>query len=95
MSDELYEKCEMCSQEGIRYVHIMKHHQYARQLRVGCMGAEKMENDYLAPRTRESIFRNRHNRKINFLKREWQIRGNGNLVLKYKGRYITHAKSIQ
>ena len=31
--------------------------------------------------------------KMNFLKREWQLRVNGNLVLKYKGRYITIMRS--
>ena len=91
--DELYEQCEMCRQEGIRYVHIMKHPEYADNLRVGCICAQKMENDYTAPRERENDLRNRHNRKINFLKREWQSRANGNLVLKYKGRYITIMQS--
>ncbi|MEF9893763.1 MAG: hypothetical protein RR738_10565 [Anaerorhabdus sp.] len=90
---ELYEECEMCNQEGIRYVHIMEHPQYDRQLRVGCVCAEKMENDYFAPRDRENALKNRHSRKINFLKRDWQYRANGNLVLKYKGRYITIMQS--
>lgn len=86
---ELYEQCEMCSQEGIRYVHIMEHPRYEDQLRVGCMCAEKMESDYAAPREREKYLKNRHNRKMNFLKREWEGRANGNMVLKYKGKYIT------
>lgn len=90
---ELYEECEMCNQEGIRYVHIMEHPQYDRQLRVGCVCAEKMENDYFAPRDRENALKNRHSRKMNFLKRDWQYRTNGNLVLKYKGRYITIMQS--
>lgn len=87
--EELYEQCEMCRQEGIRYVHIMEHPEYVGHLRVGCVCAQKMENDYYAPRDRENTLRNRHNRKMNFLKHEWQLRSNGNLVLKYKGRYIT------
>ena len=53
---EIYEECEMCNQEGIRYVHIMEHPQYEGQLRVGCVCAEKMENDYYAPRDRENEF---------------------------------------
>lgn len=90
---ELYEQCEMCRQEGIRYVHIMEHPEYDGHLRVGCVCAEKMENDYSAPRDRENSLRNRHNRKMNFLKREWDFRANGNFVLKYKGRYITIMQS--
>lgn len=90
---ELYEMCEMCNQEGIRYVHVMEHPEYEGQLRVGCICAENMENDYIAPREREKNLRNRQKRKMNFLKNDWQYRANGNMVLKYKGRYITIMKS--
>ena len=86
---ELYEECEMCNQEGIRYVHIMEHPEYEGQLRVGSICAEKMENDYVAPRAREKDLKNRHNRKMNFLKRNWIFKANGHTVLKYKGKYIT------
>lgn len=91
---DLYEVCEMCSQEGIRYIHIMEHPNFDGQLRVGCICAEKMENHYTRPRERERNLINRHKRKMNFLKREWECRANGNLVLKYKGEYITimHSK---
>ena len=94
---ELYEKCEMCNQEGIRYVHIMEHPKYDGQLQVGCICAEKMENEYTAPREREKNLKNRHKRKMNFLKRDWECRSNGNIVLKYKGNYITimHSKYNQ
>ena len=51
-----------------------------------------MENEY-APKMRETELRNRHNRKMNFLRRVWQERANGNLVLKYKGDYITIMRS--
>lgn len=90
---ELYEQCQMCNQEGIRYVHIMEHPAYDGQLRVGCVCAEKMENDYSTPRERENAMKNRHYRKMNFLKRDWQSRANGYLVLKYKGKYITIMRS--
>ena len=37
-SDEIdYEQCEMCGNEKIRYVHIMKHDNYFKELRVGCV----------------------------------------------------------
>lgn len=91
--EELYEQCEMCNQEGIRYVHIMEHPDFKGQLRVGCICAEKMEIDYTTPKKRENNLRNRYNRKINFLKQLWEIHANGNLVLKYKGKYITIMKN--
>lgn len=92
--DELYEKCEMCSQEGVRYIHLMQHPDYSDELRVGCICAAKMEDDYDSPRQRERNLKNRHMRKMNFLKKEWEHRSNGNYVLKYKGKYITimHSK---
>jgi hypothetical protein len=86
---ELYEECEMCNHEGIRYVHIMEHPKYEGQLRVGCTCAEKMEDEYVSPQKREKDLKNRHKRKMNFLKRSWECRSNGNIVLKYKGKYIT------
>lgn len=77
---ELYDECEMCRQEGIRYVHIMEHPDYEGQLKVGCICAEKKEIDYIAPRKRENDLRSRHKRKISFLKREWEYIPNGKLT---------------
>lgn len=47
----------------------------------------KMLEDYDSPRQREKTL-NRHMRKINFLKKEWERRSNGNYVLKYKKHLI-------
>ncbi len=91
--DEVYETCEMCNQEGIRYVHVMTHPEYQGYLRVGCSCAEKMENDYSTPRNRENHVKNRSNRKANFFRQQWQQRPNGNLVLRYKGDNITIMRS--
>jgi hypothetical protein len=75
--------------EGIRYVHIMEHPQYPQTVRAGRVCAGKMENDYAVPWQRERELLNRHNRKMTFLKREWQYRQNGNYVLKFKGECLT------
>jgi hypothetical protein len=83
------ETCEMCGKEGIRYVHIMEHPQYPQTVRAGRVCAENMENDYTTPGQRERDLLNRYNRKITFLKREWQRRQNGNYVLRFKGEYLT------
>lgn len=90
---ELYEQCEMCGQDGVRYVHLMQHSEYPDELRVGCQCAEKMEEDYDSPRRRESKLRNRQLRKVNFLKQQWVRSRNGNFVLKYNGHLITIMKS--
>lgn len=86
---DYYETCQMCNQEGIRFVHIMEHPNYSDQLRVGYKCAEKMEDDYVNPKSRESELRNKHNRRHNFLKKEWRYNKKGNYTLKYKGHSIT------
>jgi hypothetical protein len=55
--------CEMCGNEHVRYVHLMAHPAYAT-LRVGRVCAEKMQNDYTAPRQREQEFKRRLRARI-------------------------------
>jgi hypothetical protein len=49
------EICEMCEFAEIRYVHIMQHPDYPETLRVGCVCAENMGDEYA--RDREKDFR--------------------------------------
>lgn len=89
-----YEQCEMCGNEKIRFVHIMKHPQYPKTLRVGCVCAEKMSGDYVNPRRNEESLRKRAMRKSNFEKREWSYNPTKKTYSKkYKGEYITIMKS--
>ena len=89
-NDEVeYETCEMCHNERIRYVHILRHPDYPEMIRVGCVCAEKLTNNYVAPRNIENALRNRASRRKYFLKQNWYTNAKGNLVLKYKGEYIT------
>ena len=85
---DYYEKCEMCNHEGIRYVHIMNHQDYSEYLRVGSQCAEKMEDDYVNPQKREKNLQNKHNRRRNFLLKEW-IEGTGTR----KGQYLIYYKN--
>lgn len=89
-----YEQCEMCNNERIRYVHIMTHPCFLGQLHVGCVCAEKMTDDYLNPRDKEKILRNKASRRSNFNSVEWNFNMNKNTYSKkYKGQYITIVKS--
>ncbi len=49
--------CEMCESAEIRYAHHMQHPNYESELIVGCHCAEDMEQDYAAPRARETRLR--------------------------------------
>ncbi len=89
-----YESCEMCDQEKIRYVHILKHPDYIGEIHVGCDCASRMIEGYVSPSNVENNLRNRTNRKRNFMKQEWHLKAQtGNYTLKYKGEYITIMKS--
>ena len=89
-----YERCEMCGNEKIRYVHIMTHPEFPGELRVGCICACHMTDDYENPEARERDLKNRVQRKKNFMKKEWrQVFRTGNFTLKYKGENITIMRS--
>ncbi|MDB8696964.1 hypothetical protein PNU98_04135 [[Ruminococcus] gnavus] len=89
-----YERCEMCGNEKIRYVHIMTHPEFPGELRVGCICACHMTDDYENPEARERDLKNRVQRKKNFMKKEWrQVVRTGNFTLKYKGENITIMRS--
>jgi hypothetical protein len=81
--------CEMCGKEGVRYVHVMEHAECSEQLRVGCVCAEKMENDAINPKQRETKMKSRSRRLSAFLERDWRVMQNGNLTTWYKDTRIT------
>lgn len=76
-----YQTCMMCGNEKIRYVHVLQHPDISEDYEVGCVCAEKMTDDYVGPRNRENILRNRSNRRITWLKRKWKISKNGSKYL--------------
>ncbi len=92
--DIRYEQCEMCGNEKIRYVHVMRHPEYPGELQVGCVCAEKMSGDYVNPRKCETALRNKAARRRNFNKAVWRYNPSKNTYSKkYKGEYITIMQS--
>jgi len=85
--------CEMCGKEGVRYVHVMEHHEHSDKLRVGCVCAEKMENDAVNPKQREAKMKSRSRRLSSFLRLDWKMSDNGNLTMMHKDMRITIMKS--
>ena len=89
-----YEQCEMCGNEKLRFVHIMKHPEYPDVLNVGRICAEKMSDDYVNPRKAEDTLRKRASRRKNFNNKEWRFNPEKQTYSKkYKGEYITIKKS--
>lgn len=83
-----YETCNMCGNERIRYVHVMAHPQFGSELHVGCVCAEKMSNDYVGPKRRETELRNRAQRRKNWLTRSWRTSAKGNDFLNVEGKNV-------
>src|SRR5271166_4778517 len=80
----------MCETKTIRYVHTMTHPHYATELKVACVCAGKVENDYVGPRLRESKLRSIADRKKRWLtRRGWKISARGNAYLNTDGFNIT------
>jgi len=65
------EICEMCETSEIRYVHCMSHQDYPEGLRVGCVCAEHMEEDYKNPKLRERKAKSLAKQKKNWPSRKW------------------------
>ncbi len=80
-----YEACEMCCNERIRFVHVMKHSAYPAKIKVGCVCAEKMSDDYVTPKTRERKLKNRAARRAKWLTRKWRVSSKGNDCLTIDG----------
>jgi hypothetical protein len=83
-----YETCMMCGNEKIRYVHLVTHEEISEEYRVGCVCAEKMTNDYINPKKREKELRNRTNRRVNLVKKDWRRSPNGNHYINYEKHHL-------
>lgn len=87
--DAVLATCQMCKVQEIRYVHHMTHPDYAGELDVGCVCAEKMEDDYTAPRRREASLRSRAARRRRWLTRKWRRSRYGNDYIESYGYRVT------
>lgn len=88
VDEDEYETCMMCQNDRIRYVHVASHIDVEDEFKVGCICTEKMTNDYVTPKKQEKSLRNKYQRCINWLKREWKTSKNGNFYLKVKNHHI-------
>jgi hypothetical protein len=86
-------QCEMCGYPEVRFVHTMQHPDHPKELRVGCVCAGHMEEDYEAAQRRERSARNTARRRANYMRRRakwtspgaWRWSQRGNLWRKVKG----------
>lgn len=83
-----YKSCMMCGNEKIRYVHILQHPELDEEFEVGCNCAEKMTDDYVNPKLREKILRNRALRKTNWFSKKWKRSSKGSFYLNIEERTL-------
>jgi hypothetical protein len=84
-----YEDCEFCGHEQIRFVHLLGHAEYPKTIRVGCICACLLTNDYKNPKERERKLKNRANRKAKFLSRKWKPNRYGGETITLNGYRVT------
>lgn len=80
--------CEMCETQPVRYVHTMRHPDYADALDVGCICAGHMEANRVAARLREEQFKQIEMRRHRWLLRKWRLSHSGNAFLNCDGFHI-------
>ena|SRR5215471_6093816 len=79
--EDLEEPCHLCQMlcevQIVRYVHTMLHPDYG-ELEVGCICAGHMEQDLIGARLRETSFKQRLSRRMNWLRCRWRVPYSGN-----------------
>jgi len=88
VDETAYEKCEMCGNEKIRFVHVVSHPDMDNKLNVGCICSEKMTNDYINPRRLEKELRKRASRRNSWTNRKWRVSQNGNYFLNVRDHFL-------
>jgi len=85
---ELSSVCEMCEKQLIRYKHYMKHSDYQKVLKVGCVCAGNMEDNLVSARRRDDFMKSRSNKRKKWLNRNWKRSAKGNDYLKSDGYLV-------
>jgi hypothetical protein len=83
-----YETCNMCGNEQVRFIHVMKHAEYYTTVNAGCVCAGKMSEDYAAARERDREAKKRAGRKDYWLKRKWITSLDGSEHIRYKRQIV-------
>lgn len=92
-------ECEFCRYPEVRFVHVMTHPEYRGALRVGCVCAGHLEENYAAARDRERRARNtatrrdymrrRYDRALALWDLDWDVTPKGNLFRRSRHLNLT------
>jgi len=80
--------CMNCRFRHVRYVHELKHKRTGKLIKVGCVCAEHLTQDFATPRLRETALKSRAGRRMRWPTLNWKRSSKGNLFLKKQRRVI-------
>jgi hypothetical protein len=84
--EEPTETCDICSQQGIRYVHVLTHDDLPNQIKVGCECADKLVEGYDGAR-REAAVKKRAADRRHWTYYGWKLNEKG-LSKRVGPRYV-------
>jgi len=80
--------CENCGYPHVRYEHELTNRKSGQRVRVGCVCAEHLTQDFTGPKLRERALRSRAGRRMRWPTLNWRLSAKGNLYLKKSGMVI-------
>lgn len=80
--------CQNCKFPHVRYVHELKYKKTSKRVRVGCVCAQHLTEDFATPRLRETALKGRASRRMRWPTLNWKRSAKGNLYLKKGGVVI-------
>jgi len=80
--------CENCKFPHVRYVHELVHKITKNQVRVGCVCAQHLTQDFATPRLREASLKSRAGRRMRWPTLNWKRSQKRNLFLTKEGNVI-------
>lgn len=81
-------KCENCGYPHVRFEHHLINKNNHQKVRVGCVCAEHLTQDFTTPRLRERNLKSRAARRLRWPTLNWRVSGKGNLFLRKDGRIV-------
>ena len=81
-------RCQNCGFPRVRYVHHLKNRRTGLEIRVGCVCAEHLTQDFTNLALREREFKGRASRRLRWPTLNWRRTMKGNLRLRKSGTVV-------
>lgn len=78
-------KCQNCGYAHVRFEHELENRESGMRVKVGCVCAEHLTEDFTGPRLRERALKSRASRRMRWPTLNWRVSAKGNLFLRKDG----------